>query len=93
MSKDKKPYTKYVPKVWERATIYQLEMEEKDGVVSTWYYDKKKSPYGPYKTVNKYPSGYVTNQDTILPKTKQQYLNPKTGKEVSYARARNLGLV
>jgi hypothetical protein len=28
-----------------------------------------------------------------LPKTKQMYLNPKTGKEVSYYRAKVLGLV
>ena len=28
-----------------------------------------------------------------LPKTKQKYLNPKTGKEVGYVRAKNLGLI
>lgn len=28
-----------------------------------------------------------------LPKTKQMYFNPKTGKDVSYFRAKTLGLV
>jgi hypothetical protein len=28
-----------------------------------------------------------------LPKTKQMYLNPKTGREVSYFRAKTLGLI
>ena len=28
-----------------------------------------------------------------LLKTKQKYLNPKTGKEVGYVRAKNLGLI
>jgi hypothetical protein len=28
-----------------------------------------------------------------LPKTKQMFLNPATGKEVGYYRAKNLGLV
>ena len=75
MSKEKKKYKSYyVPKVYEREAVYQLEMEEEDGIISVWYYDKKKSKTGPYKT-------------------KQKYLNPKTGKEVSYARAKALGLV
>ena len=32
-------------------------------------------------------------QKKSLPKTKQKYLNPKTGKEVGYVRAKNLGLI
>tara|TARA_R110000868_G_scaffold162696_1_gene394145 strand:+ start:208 stop:450 length:243 start_codon:yes stop_codon:yes gene_type:complete len=46
-----------------------------------------------------YPVGYLKefeesrkgNKD--LPKTKQLYTNPATGKEVSYSRARAIGLI
>ena len=94
MSKEKKKYKSYyVPKVYERKAAYQLEMEEEDGIISVWYYDKKKSKTGPYKTITKYPTGYNFYPDAKIPKTKQKYLNPKTGKEVSYARAKALGLV
>ena len=46
-----------------------------------------------------YPKEYLdqfnkeTKRQSNLPKTKQMYLNPKTGKEVSYYRAKTLGLV
>lgn len=35
----------------------------------------------------------VASPKKSLPKTKQKYLNPKTGKEVGYVRAKNLGLI
>jgi hypothetical protein len=35
----------------------------------------------------------VARPKKSLPKTKQKYLNPKTGKEVGYVRAKNLGLI
>jgi hypothetical protein len=28
-----------------------------------------------------------------LPKTKRRYINPKTGKEVAYSRAKELGII
>lgn len=94
MSKAKKTYKSYyVPKVLEPKTVYELEMEEEDGIVSIWKYDKSKSPYGPYETIVKYPPGYNFYPNRKIPKTKKKYLNPKTGKEVSYARAKTLGLV
>ena len=46
-----------------------------------------------------YPKDYLDalnkkeKQQSALPKTKQMFLNPKTGKEVGYYRAKNLGLV
>ena len=46
-----------------------------------------------------YPKGYLEQfakeQKRLdnLPKTKRLYFNPATGKEVSYARARALGLL
>ena len=94
MSKAKKPYKSYyVPKVLEPRSVYELEMEDEDGTVSIWKYDKKKNPNGPYQTITKYPPGHNFYPDAKIPKTKKKYLNPKTGKEVSYARAKTLGLV
>jgi len=83
----------YVPKVYEARSVYTLEMENEDGTTSVWKYDKKKYPYGPYSTTTKYPPGYKFHRDVKVPKSQRTYLNPKTGREVSYARARNLGLV
>jgi hypothetical protein len=46
-----------------------------------------------------YPKEYLdefnkeVRRQSNLPKTKQMYLNPKTGKEVSYFRAKTLGIV
>ena len=46
-----------------------------------------------------YPKEYLDEfsrkekRQSTLPKTKQMFLNPKTGKEVGYYRAKNLGLV
>tara|TARA_R110000803_G_scaffold179738_1_gene242124 strand:- start:474 stop:758 length:285 start_codon:yes stop_codon:yes gene_type:complete len=94
MSKAKKTYKSYyVPKVLEPRSAYELEFEDEDGTTSIWKYDKKKNPNGPYQTVIKYPPGYNFYPDAKIPKTKKKYLNPKTGKEVSYARAKTLGLV
>ena len=39
------------------------------------------------------PVKRVARPKKSLPKTKQKYLNPKTGKEVGYVRAKNLGLI
>lgn len=94
MPEEKKKYKSYyVPKNSEPRSVYQLEFEEEDGTTSIWKYDKKKNPNGPYQTVIKYPPGYNFYPDKKIPKTKKKYLNPKTGKEVSYARAKTLGLV
>jgi len=92
MVKEKKKY-KYVPKEYVARTVYELEMEEEDGSISIWKYDKKKNPYGPYQTIIKYPPSYNFYPNAKIPKTKKKYPNPKTGKEVSYARAKTLGLV
>ena len=39
------------------------------------------------------PAVEVTLPKEKVSKTKQKYLNPKTGKMVGYVRAKNLGLV
>ena len=81
MSKAKKQYKSYyVPKNLEPKTVYDLEMEEEDGIVSIWRYDKKKNPYGPYETITKYPADYNFYPNRKIPKTKKKYLNPRLTK-------------
>jgi hypothetical protein len=42
-----------------------------------------------------YPKGTKTfeQMQELLPKTRRRYLNPETGKDVAYTRAKELGLV
>lgn len=71
---------------------------EVTGITTTYHYQD--SIVNGIKSVEiEYPKGYLEafnkkqkHQDN-LPKTKRLYLNPATGKDVSYARARSLGLV
>ena len=94
MPKEKKKYKSYyVPKNSEPRSVYELEMIDDEGIISIWKFDKKKNPNGPYQTIHKYPPGYDFYPNAKIPKTKKKYLNPKTGKEVSYARAKTLRLV
>ena len=70
-----------------------------DGVVSTWYYEKDRLNLGPFKVVIDYPKDYTSLEEDIkkknkkVSKTNQRFINPSTGKEVSYQRAKSLGLV
>lgn len=70
----------------------------KDGVVSTWYYEKNKMDLGLYKVTIDYPKNYTSLeedrklQNKKTPKTKRRFINPKTGKEISYQRAKALGI-
>ncbi len=53
---------------------------------------------GPYKVTIDYPKDYTSlEEDRKLknkktPKTKRRFINPETGKEVSYQRAKALGI-
>ena len=46
-----------------------------------------------------YPKNYTSDAEDLklknkkLPKTKQRFINPKNGKEVSYQRAKELGII
>jgi hypothetical protein len=77
--------------------IYKQEFINKDGVKSTWFWDKTRFANGPYKVSISYPDGWISDEDARhkrnkkLPKHKQKYLNPKTGKEISYQRYIQLG--
>ena len=69
------------------------------GIVTTYTYRVDSVTSGIEKAEFEYPKGYLEQfakeqkrQDN-LPKTKRLYLNPATGKEVSYARARAIGLL
>jgi hypothetical protein len=66
-----------------------------DGSVEIWKYDIRKNPNGPYETIMEYPKGTKTfeQMQELLPKTRRRYLNPETGKDVAYTRAKELGLV
>ena len=69
------------------------------GIVTTYTYRGKSIASGIEKAEFDYPKGYLEEfakkekYQKNLPKTKQMFLNPKTGKEVSYYRAKILGLV
>ncbi len=71
---------------------------EHTGIKTTYNYQN--SIVNGIKSVDiEYPKEYLDafnrkeKQQSTLPKTKQMFLNPKTGKEVGYYRAKNLGLV
>ena len=78
---------------------YKQEFVDSDGAKTTWYWDKEKHPRGPYKVTVSYPDGFEDEetkrikQNRKLPKTQRRYLNPQTGKEVSYGRAKQLKLI
>ena len=76
-----------------------------DGSTSVWEYDLAKNPNRPI-CVTEYPAGHKAGEaitvevtEPVKPssgkisKTKMKYLNPVTGKEVGYVRAKNLGLI
>jgi hypothetical protein len=72
---------------------------EHTGIVTTYTYRTQSITSGIEKAEFEYPKGYLEEfnkkekYQKNLPKTKQMFLNPKTGKEVSYFRAKTLGLV
>jgi hypothetical protein len=72
---------------------------ELTGIKTTYTYNGSSIVSGIMKAEFEYPKEYLdkfNRQEKIkanLPKTKQMYLNPKTGREVSYYRAKALGLV
>lgn len=78
-----------------------------DGSTSIWEYDTAIKKNGPV-SVTEIPAGHKRQEEITvevtreanesqegkkLPKTKMKYLNPATGKEVGYVRAKNLGLI
>jgi len=73
--------------------------DEHTGIVTTYTYAGSSIATGIVKAEFEYPKGYLEqfskkqkHQDN-LPKTKRLYLNPATGNEVSYARAKALKII
>ena len=77
------------------STKFERRYKSEDGSVEVWKFDMRKNPNGPYETIMEYPKGTKTFEQLqeALPKTKRRYLNPLTGKEVAYTRAKELGLI
>ena len=71
---------------------------EHTGIKTTYHYQDSVVNGIQSVTVD-YPADYLKEfersekRHSNLPKTKQMYLNPKTDREVSYYRAKALGLV
>jgi hypothetical protein len=69
------------------------------GIKTTYTYRGSSIASGIEKAEFDYPKGYLEQfakeqkRADNLPKTKKLYFNPATGKEVSYARARAIGLI
>lgn len=69
------------------------------GITTTYTYRGSSIVSGMEKAEFDYPKGYLEkfakeqSRADNLPKTKRLYLNPATGREVSYARARAIGLL
>ena len=69
------------------------------GIKTTYTYRGSSITSGIESAEFDYPKDYLEQfakeekRSNNLPKTKQMYLNPKTGREVSYFRAKTLGLI
>ena len=69
------------------------------GIKTTYTYRGSSITSGIESAEFDYPKDYLEQfakeekRTKNLPKTKQMYLNPKTGREVSYFRAKTLGLI
>ena len=85
----------------EKPIKFEKRYSDKDGIISVWKYDLSKTTNGPISVELIYPKSYSTQtkeQDydkkyKNAPLTQRKWINPKNGKEVSYQRARQLGLI
>jgi hypothetical protein len=71
---------------------------EHTGIITVYTYGEDKSR-GVICVELEYPGDYIKElrgkerSNSNLPKYKQRFVNPKTGREVSYLRAKHLGIV
>ena len=69
------------------------------GIKTTYTYNRDSIVSGMVKAEFEYPPGYLEafnkkqKREDNLPKTKRLYVNPATGREVSYARAKALKII
>lgn len=72
---------------------------ESTGIKTTYTYRKDSVMSGIEKAEFEYPKEYLDEfakeekHNNNLPKTRQTYFNPATGREVSYFRAKTIGLI
>lgn len=86
--------------------LVMRQFSNPDGTVDRWYYSPDR-PQGPVKVeLNMSPKDGILPDDPKealavqvakankgLPTYKQRFMNPATGTDVSYARAKQLGLI
>lgn len=79
--------------------IVTKTFKELNGVTHTWFFKKDQLNLGPFKVTIDYPKDYSSEEEDRktsnkkVSKTKQRFINPNNGKEVSYQRAKQLGLI
>lgn len=93
--KEKRGRPPQVSTDYEQPVKFTREFKDHNGNRAVWTYDLKKYPNGPISVEFFYPPGFTSQVEVEnkLPKTKRRYINPKTGKEVAYFRAVQLGLI
>ena len=80
-------------------TSFTREYIYSDGTKQKWIYDLEKWPNGPIEVKIDTPKSSIERNQRLeeenqkLPLTKRKFWNTQTGKEVSYTRAKQLGLI
>ena len=78
---------------------WEQHFKNDDGTKCVWKYDMNITRNGPYECTTTYPATFKTaaekqkEANKKLPKSQQTFLNIKTGREVSYFRAKQLGII
>jgi hypothetical protein len=68
---------------------------EKNGIKTTWTWDKTKFAYGPISVDIEYPKNYKSfeEEQEQLPITKRQYFDETEGYYVGYQTAKKKGII
>lgn len=61
-----------------------------DGTIDTWYYDTSITTSGPVKVEIEWIKSL---KPTKIPLSQQKFIHPVKGTEISYARAKSLGII
>jgi hypothetical protein len=87
----------------EKPTKFERLYNNYDGTTEVWKFDLEKQPNGPIEVNVVYDKSTLKElkskekkeelDQSKLPKSKRKYIHPKTGKEIGYTRAYNLGII
>jgi len=87
----------------EKITKFERFYNNYDGTTEIWKFDLDKQPNGPVEVNISYDKNILKElkskekkeelDQSKLPKSKRKYIHPKTGKEIGYTRAYNLGII